>query len=266
MYQSYHWHRRSRSSNWITLLGGAAVMRGTGAVLAMGMLAMGLASGAAAQSMASERTSSTSIQSQNAQSQNDVSQDVQPMSLGDLARQVRVHKQSESKAIEVIDDESLPRDGRGISIVGSGPSGLGNSVAGNSVEGPEAPAGQSSRTGRMTLLDFWASWCGPCRESVPDLKALQRTYGSDQLEVISVDEDKNENLGRKYASEHGMNWEVQFDSIGATARRHNVSAFPTFILVDGNGREVQRFVGVDPSQPLASRIGHYLEHARKTSL
>lgn len=237
------------------------MMRKPATILAMGMLTMALASSAAAQNMASAGTSDATIQSQNGQSQSEVSQDVQPTSLGDLARQVRVHKQSESKTIEVIDDESLPTGGQGISIVGSGVSGRKNSVGGS-----EAPAAQSSGTGRMTLLDFWASWCGPCRESVPDLKALQRTYGGDQLEVISVDEDKNEDVGHKYASEHGMNWELQFDSIGATARRHNVSAFPTFILVDGNGREVQRFVGTDPSRPLASRIGPYLEHARKTSL
>ena len=184
------------------------------------------------------------------------------MSLGDLARLTRAQKQGEPKAMKVIDDENMPRNGGGISVVGSGVvesetrlSGSGDSVGGG-----------SSRTARMTLLDFWASWCGPCRESVPDLKALQRTYGSDQLEVISVDEDKNENAGRSYASEHGMNWAVQYDSSGATARRHNVSAFPTFILVDSNGREVQRLVGEDPSQPLAGRIGPYLERTAKASL
>jgi peroxiredoxin len=90
------------------------------------------------------------------------------------------------------------------------------------------------------------------------LKALQQTFRSDQLQVISVDEDKNEATGRSFASEHGMNWEVQFDSSGATARQHNVSAFPTFILVDNSGREVRRFVGTDPSQPLTSRLAPYL--------
>jgi len=214
-------------------------------VLATGMLTMWLASGAAAQSVASSGTASVT-----AQPQNDPSQAAQPMSLGDLARLARAQKQSEPKALKVIDDENLPTGGGGINIVGSGTS-VGRG---------------SSRTGRMTLLDFWASWCGPCRESVPDLKSLQRTYGRDQLEVISVNEDKNEDAGRSYASEHGMNWEVQFDAGGPTARRYGVSAYPTFVLVDGRGREVQRFVGEDPSQPLASRVGPYLERASKASL
>jgi len=220
-------------------------MRGTKMVLATGMLTMWIASGAAAQSVSSSGTTSVT-----AQPQNDPSQATQLMSLGDLARLARSQKQSEPKALKVIDDENLPTGGGGINIVGSGTS-VGRG---------------SSRTGRMTLLDFWASWCGPCRESVPDLKSLQRTYGRDQLEVISVNEDKNEDAGRSYASEHGMNWEVQFDAGGATARRYGVSGYPTFVLVDGRGREVQRFVGEDPSQPLASRVGPYLERASKASL
>jgi thiol-disulfide isomerase/thioredoxin len=202
---------------------------------------------------------SSGTSSANAQPQSDPSRAGQA-SLGDLARLARAQKQSEPKAVKVIDDENMPRNGGGISVVGSGVIGGGTQFA-----GPGASGG-SFRTGRLTLLDFWASWCGPCRESLPDLKALQRTYGSDQLQVVGVNEDKNENAGRSYASENGMNWEVQYDSSGATARQRNVKAFPTFILVDSSGREVQRFVGEDPSQPLASRVAPYLGHASRASL
>jgi thiol-disulfide isomerase/thioredoxin len=165
----------------------------------------------------------------------------QTLSLGDLARIARAKKESEPKAVRVIDDENLPRNGGGISVVGSG-----------SVSESARPPG------KMTLLDFWASWCGPCRESVPDLKALARTYRPDQLEVISVNEDKNENAGRRFASENGMSWEVDFDPEGRTSRQYGVEAFPTFILMDSNGREVQRFVGEDPEEPLASRIAPFM--------
>jgi len=168
------------------------------------------------------------------------------MSLGDLARMVRANKEHAPKATKVIDDENLPRTGGGISVVGSN----------TDRRGGGAP-------GKMTLLDFWASWCGPCRESLPDLKALQRTYGSDQLEVISVNEDKNENAGRHFAAESGMNWEVQFDPGGQTSRQYGVQAYPTFILMDSNGREVQRFVGEDPAEPLAVRIAPYMPKAPK---
>jgi thiol-disulfide isomerase/thioredoxin len=168
------------------------------------------------------------------------------MSLGDLARMVRAKKDSTPKAVKVIDDENLPRNGGGISVVGGG----------SAARGSASPE-------KMTLLDFWASWCGPCRESVPDLRALQRIYRSDQLEVISVNEDKNENAGRSFAAESGMNWEVEFDPEGQTSRQYGVHAFPTFILMDSNGREVQRFVGEDPGTPLAGRIAPFMPKAPK---
>jgi thiol-disulfide isomerase/thioredoxin len=218
---------------------------------------LGLSSEAAGQSApqnaaqdASNGSSQTPSQAQNAQA-NDPAQAGQPMSLGDLARLVRAKKQSAPRATKVIDDENFPRTGGGISVVGNGADAIG---------------GGSSGAGKMTLLDFWASWCGPCRQSVPDLKALQRTYRSDQLEVISVNEDKNESAGRSFASENGMNWEVQFDPHGATARQYGVNAFPTFILMDGNGREVQRFVGEDPSEPIADRIAAFMPKTQKASL
>ena len=176
----------------------------------------------------------------------DSAQTEQPISLGDLARLLHAKKDSAPKAVKVIDDENLPRNGGGISVVGS-----------------VAAAREGSPREKMMLLDFWASWCGPCRESVPDLKALQRTYGSDQLEVISVNEDTNESAGRRFASDSGMNWEVQFDPEGQTSRQYGVHAFPTFILMDSSGREVQRFVGEDPQEPLAGRIAPFMPKAPK---
>jgi thiol-disulfide isomerase/thioredoxin len=164
-----------------------------------------------------------------------------PLSLGDAARIVRAKKESAPKAVRVIDDENFPRNGGGISVVGSG----------SAPEGAQSPE-------KMTLLDFWASWCGPCRESIPDLKALERTYRPDQLEVISVNEDKNEDTGRRFAADNGISWELEFDPQGRTSRQYGVEAFPTFILMDGHGREVQRFVGEDPEEPLADRVAPFM--------
>jgi len=100
----------------------------------------------------------------------------QPTSLGDLARLARAKRKDEPKAAKVIDDENMPRGG--IPIGGS---------ASNS-------SSSSSRTGeKLVLLDFWASWCGPCRESLPDLKRFQSAFSSDQVEVVGISEDRDEN-------------------------------------------------------------------------
>jgi thiol-disulfide isomerase/thioredoxin len=218
-------------------------------LLAVGMLGLALSSSAAAQD-ASKNPAPGSGQQPSAQTDSLVSaQPEQPMSLGELARLARAKKQSEVKAAAVIDNDNLPHTGGGISVVGNG-----------SGDSP------TSRSGKMVLLDFWASWCGPCRQSVPDLKQLQKEYGSDQLEVISVNEDKDENAGRNFVAQNQMDWEQQFDSKGEMSQQYGVHAFPTFILTDEGGKVLQRFEGENPSQPLASRIGPYLNQTSKGSI
>jgi thiol-disulfide isomerase/thioredoxin len=218
----------------------------------LGILALLCASGAAAQG------ASTSLKPAALPQQNppDSSQSAEPMSLGDLARLARAKKQSEPQAAKMIDDDNLPRSGGGISIVGSsGGAGAYSSGHGSSGSGDR----------KMVLLDFWASWCGPCRASVPQLRELQRNYESD-VEVVSVNEDKNESAGRNFVAQNQMNWEQQFDSRGEMSRQYGVHAFPTFILTDGNGKELQRFIGEDPNQPLTGRIGPYLKKTSNSSL
>jgi len=229
--------------------------RGTAVVIVLGALAVTLPQVASAQDRppaTAQSATQTGPAEPTAQATNapadDPAQSSQPMSLGDLARMARAQKNTGPKAVRVIDDENMPRGGGGINVVGESSDSSGG--------------GRFSGTGKMTLLDFWASWCGPCRESVPDLKALQRVYGSD-LEVVSVNEDKNENAGRSFASENGMNWNVEYDPQGTTARDHGVNAFPTFILLDSEGHEVQRFIGEDSSDPLANRIAPFLKKTPK---
>jgi thiol-disulfide isomerase/thioredoxin len=216
-------------------------------LLALAAGALSLApSGAASAQDASKTSTQASPEQQDALPGNSAQLE-QPMSLGDMARLARAQKQTENKAAKVIDDDNLPRSGGGINVVG-----------GAQGDSPAGPSSSRSRAGKVVLLDFWASWCGPCRQSVPDLKELQKAYGSDQLEVISVNEDKNEGAGRSFVAQNQMNWEQRFDSDGEMSRQYGVHAFPTFVLTDGNGTVLQRFVGEDPNQPLANRIGPYL--------
>lgn len=178
----------------------------------------------------------------------------QTMSLGDIARAVRAQRQNEPKAAKVIDDDNLQRDGRKISVAG-GPSASLRSAR------PESSSG-----GKVILLDFWASWCGPCRQSIPDLKQLQKVFRPDQIEVVSINEDRNESAGRSFVAQNDMTWEQQFDSAGETARQYHVNAYPTFILTDQNGNVLQRFLGEDPSQTLAARIAPYMKAASRDRL
>jgi thiol-disulfide isomerase/thioredoxin len=171
----------------------------------------------------------------------------QPTSLGDLARLARAKKKDEPKAAKVIDDESMPRGG--IPIGGSAP----NSGSSSSKSGE-----------KLVLLDFWASWCGPCRESLPDLKRFQSAFSSDQVQVVSISEDRDENTWNSFVSQNQMTWEQRFDNNGESARRYGVQGFPTYILMDGNGTILQRYQGEDPGQSLIERIGPDVKKAQES--
>jgi thiol-disulfide isomerase/thioredoxin len=169
----------------------------------------------------------------------------QPTSLGDLARLARAKKKDEPKAARVIDDENMPRGG--IPVGGSAP-GFDSS---------------SSKSGeKLVLLDFWASWCGPCRELLPDLKRFQSTFSGDQVQVVSISEDRDENTWNSFVSQNQMNWEQQFDGNGESARRYGVQGFPTYILMDSNGTILKRYEGEDPGQSLIERIGPDIKKAQ----
>jgi thiol-disulfide isomerase/thioredoxin len=171
----------------------------------------------------------------------------QPTSLGDLARLARAKKKDEPKAAKVIDDENMPRGG--IPIGGSAP----------------GSSSSSSKSGeKLVLLDFWASWCGPCRESLPDLKRFQSAFSGDQVQVVSISEDRDENTWNSFVSQNQMNWEQQFDGKGESARRYGVQGFPTYILMDGNGTILRRYEGEDPSQSLIERIGPDVKKAQES--
>ena len=176
----------------------------------------------------------------------------QPTSLAEAARLARAKKQAAAathgpKAQMLIDDDNMAHGGEGISVVGDSNS---SAPGGNG----SAPVYSGKHTGKLVLYDFWATWCGPCRESLPDLKQFQATYGPSQVEVISVSADNNEAAWRSFVQQNGMNWEQRIDTGGQLRRQYGVTALPTYVLTDSSGRVIQRVVGEDPEVPLANRL------------
>lgn len=186
-------------------------------------------------------------------------QATQPVSLAEAARLARAKKQTQSKSAGpkavVIDDDNLSHGGGGISVVG----GASDSLASNG----NGQAFGGSHSGKLMLLDFWATWCGSCRMSVPDLKQLQAQYGSDKLEVISISADKSEAAWKSFVQQNAMNWGQRLDSDGKIRRQYGVNTYPTVILVDANGHEIQKLVGEDPEDPIANRLAPYLPGGQK---
>jgi thiol-disulfide isomerase/thioredoxin len=108
-----------------------------------------------------------------------------------------------------------------------------------------APASIESLRGRVVLIDFWASWCGPCRMLAPRLSALSTRYAAQGLTVVGMTTDGAEEAA-VFAARHGMRYGVVVDGAGDTSRAYGITSLPTMLLVDKAGVVREVFVGFDP--------------------
>lgn len=89
--------------------------------------------------------------------------------------------------------------------------------------------------GKVALLDFWATWCPPCRESVPTLLALHKKFADQPVEFVGISADANEQAWRKFVADHHMDWPDYLDSDGAVQENFSVDSYPTYIVIDRAG-------------------------------
>jgi len=93
----------------------------------------------------------------------------------------------------------------------------------------------SEHRGEVILLNFWASWCGPCRQEMPQLDALQQRYGKLGFNVVGVNVDKDSALANKLLKDIPVTFPVLLDDSGNVSASYNVSAMPTTVLIDRDG-------------------------------
>jgi len=108
--------------------------------------------------------------------------------------------------------------------------------------------------GKVVVLDFWATWCRPCRDSVPDLRDLQKKYSRDQMILISISADEDEEKWRDFIAKQKMDWAQFWDHDGAIRQSFAVHAFPTYIVINEKGVITQHIEGEDPRQSVAYRL------------
>jgi thiol-disulfide isomerase/thioredoxin len=115
----------------------------------------------------------------------------------------------------------------------------------NTLEGK--PLTLADYKGKVILLNFWASWCGPCRAEIPDLVELQNKY-KDQLQIIGlVVDDDDEDAVKKFVADFGINYPVALAGDEVRLQYGGIPALPTSFLLDAEGRVVQKHEGLrDP--------------------
>ncbi len=133
----------------------------------------------------------------------------------------------------------------------------------------QKPATLASLRGRVVLLDFWATWCTPCRVALPYMNDWQARYKNRGLTILALTQYRGSSNGRagsaggelsllrRFKRAEGMSYAVGVDGTGATSASYNVTTIPTAFLIDKRGRV--RFISVGATETDMSEIGQMIE-------
>lgn len=118
-----------------------------------------------------------------------------------------------------------------------------------------AQIASSTFKGKVVILDFWATWCGPCKMEVPHLVNLQSKYRSQGLAIVGVSLDAN-GAGdvKPFADEHDVNYTMLIGNEAVAKSYGSINAIPTTFVIGRDGKIVQRFIGYTPPEVFEQTI------------
>lgn len=98
--------------------------------------------------------------------------------------------------------------------------------------------------GQPVVLNFWATWCAPCREEMPEFVAVHDQYKDDGLVIVGVNAQETASQAAQFMGEYGMAFPVVLDTRGDVQQLYNVRGLPTTVFIDRDGRIVDRWAGL----------------------
>lgn len=107
--------------------------------------------------------------------------------------------------------------------------------------------------GRVILLNFWATWCGPCKREIPDFIDLQNEYGDDGLTIVGIALDEH-SLVTAFVKEWEINYPVLIGTEEVSMRYGNIRSIPTTFIIDRSGAVVKSYVGLQPRSVIEADV------------
>lgn len=125
-----------------------------------------------------------------------------------------------------------------------------------------ATVSNSALRGKVVLLDFWGTWCPPCRESVPTLIGLQKKYSDRPFQIVGVSSDTDEDKWKIFIAAKKMTWPEYIDLPGAVLALFDIHEFPTYVVLDRNGviQMRQSGYGIETGEAIEEAINKALKN------
>jgi cytochrome c biogenesis protein CcmG, thiol:disulfide interchange protein DsbE len=107
------------------------------------------------------------------------------------------------------------------------------------LSGVSGPVGLSKLKGKLVYVDFWASWCGPCKQSFPWMNEMQAKYGARGLQIIGVNLDAKRADADQFLAGTPASFLVAFDTVGDSPKRFEIKGMPSSVLVGPDGKVIK---------------------------
>ena len=117
----------------------------------------------------------------------------------------------------------------------------------------------SDNLGKVVILDFWATWCAPCRKGIPDLISIQNEFKDDLVVIgISLDQPSTQDQLIPFIQSYGINYPVVLGNIEVSNAYGNIQAIPTSFIIDQQGNIINKHIGSVPKSTLTEEINSLL--------